>query len=158
MADEILIEKRFQGDLLSLTRDLSAFVGLLTAGRPERVGPLQETSVADYPEIAIKEFLMNSVLHRSYEMPQPVRFYQYADRIEIQNPGPLYGLARPDNFPGQTSYRNPVLAEAMKTLGIVNRFGRGVARAQAALEKNGNPSAEFIFGEMHFGVTIRKRQ
>jgi ATP-dependent DNA helicase RecG len=100
---------------------------------------------------------MNAVLHRSYELPQPVRFYEYADRIEIQNPGPLYGLARAENFPVQTSYRNPVLAEAMKTLGAVNRFGRGVARAQAALEKNGSQPAEFVFGEHHFGVTIRRR-
>ena len=104
------------------------------------------------------EFLMNAVLHRSYEAPQPVRFYQYSDRIEIQNPGPLYGLARPENFPTQTSYRNPVLAEAMKTLGAVNRFGRGVERAQTALKQNGSPPAEFIFGDMHFGVTLRIRK
>ena len=97
------------------------------------------------------------MLHRAYEAPAPVRFYQYSDRIEIQNPGPLYGEARQDNFPTQTSYRNPVLAEAMKTLGAINRFGRGVARAQSALEKNGSPPAQFIFGKTHFGVTTRIR-
>jgi ATP-dependent DNA helicase RecG len=43
----------------------------------------------------------------------------------------------------------------MKTLGVVNRFGRGVERAQAALARNGSQPAEFIFGDMHFGVTIR---
>jgi ATP-dependent DNA helicase RecG len=100
---------------------------------------------------------MNAVLHRSCEMPQPIRFYQYSDRIEIQNPGPLYGLARQDNFPAQTSYRNPIWAEAMKTIGAVNRFGRGVERAQAAVANNGSPPAEFAFGEMHFGVAERKR-
>jgi ATP-dependent DNA helicase RecG len=46
----------------------------------------------------------------------------------------------------------------MKTLGAVNRFGRGVERAQTALEKNGNPKAEFIFGDLHFGVTVLIRQ
>ena len=106
--------------------------------------------------------LLNAILHRSYEAAAPIRFYQYADRIEIQNPGPLYGVARPDNFPTQTSYRNPVLAEALKTLGAMNRFGggrfgRGVERAKAVLAKNGNPAPEFTFGDMHFGVTIRIR-
>jgi ATP-dependent DNA helicase RecG len=158
MADEVVAEKRFQGDLLSVVRDLAAYVGLITDKRPVRTSTLQETMVADYPESAIREFLMNAILHRSYEAPAPVRFYEYSDRIEIQNPGPLYGLARPDNFPTQTSYRNPVLAEAMKTLGAVNRFGRGVERAQAALTRNGSPPAEFIFGDLHFGVTIRSRQ
>jgi ATP-dependent DNA helicase RecG len=113
--------------------------------------------VSDYPEIAIRELLLNAILHRSYEAAAPVRFYQYSDRIEIQNPGPLYGVARPENFPGQTSYRNPVLAEALKTLGAINRFGRGVERARAALEKNGSPAAEFFFGDTYFGATIRIR-
>jgi ATP-dependent DNA helicase RecG len=158
MADEVLAERRFQGDLLSVVRDLASYVGLISDSRPVRSSAMQERMVSDYPETAIREFLMNAVLHRSYEAPQPVRFYQYSDRIEIQNPGPLYGLARPENFPTQTSYRNPVLAEAMKTLGAVNRFGRGVERAQAALQKNGSAPAEFIFGDLHFGVTVRIRR
>lgn len=43
----------------------------------------------------------------------------------------------------------------MKVLGFVNRYGRGVHRAQAALAKNGKPPAEFIFGDTYFGVVIR---
>jgi ATP-dependent DNA helicase RecG len=66
-------------------------------------------------------------------------------QVEIQIPGGLYGEASPENFPNQNSYRNPVLAEAMKALGFVNRFGRGVLRAQEALAQNGNGPAEFQF-------------
>lgn len=162
MAADIASEKRFQGDLLAIVRDLNSFVGLITSTRPVRSSPLLETMVSDYPEAAVRELLLNAILHRSYEAAAPIRFYQYADRIEIQNPGPLYGVARPDNFPTQTSYRNPVLAEALKTLGAMNRFGggrfgRGVERAKAVLAKNGNPAPEFTFGDMHFGVTIRIR-
>lgn len=157
LADDVADEKRFMGDLLSIIRDLRAWVGMITRNRPVRSSELEETMVADYPELAVRELLMNALLHRSYEAPAPIRFYQFADRIEIQNPGPLYGAARPENFPRQTSYRNPVLAEAMKTLGAVNRFGRGVERAQAALTRNGNPPAEFEFGDTYFGATIRRR-
>jgi ATP-dependent DNA helicase RecG len=158
MGAEVSVEKRFQGDLLSVVRDLQSFVGLITSTRPVRISPLEEKLVADFPEVAIRELLMNAVLHRSYEAASPVHFYQFSDRIEIQNPGPLYGVARPDNFPRQTSYRNPVIAEAMKTLGAVNRYGRGVERAQDALEKNGSPPAEFIFGDTYFGTIIPIRQ
>lgn len=154
MAADISAEKRFQGDLLSIVRDLNTFVSLITSTRPVRSSAVQETMVSDYPEAAVRELLLNAILHRSYEAAAPVSFYQYSDRIEIQNPGPLYGIARPDNFPAQTSYRNPVLAEALKTLGAVNRFGRGVERAQSALARNGNPAPEFIFGDTYFGVTI----
>jgi ATP-dependent DNA helicase RecG len=157
MSDDPISEKHFQGDLLSVIRDLNAFVSLITNSRPERISPLEERMVSDYPEAAVRELLMNAILHRSYDSGSPVRFLQFTDRIEIQNPGTLYGEARPENFPRQTSYRNPIIAEAMKTLGVVNRYGRGVERAQALLSKNGSPPAEFEFGNTFFGVTIRIR-
>ncbi len=155
MGSDVLSEKRFQGDLLTVVRNLNNWVALITSTRPERTSSLQEKLVADYPEPAVRELLMNAVLHRSYEAGSPVHFYQFSDRIEIQNPGPLYGEARPENFPRQTSYRNPVIAEAMKTIGAVNRYGRGVQRAQAILEKNGSAPAEFIFGDTYFASIIR---
>ena len=65
-------------------------------------------------------------------------------------------LTTPENFPRQTDYRNPVLSEALATLGYVNAFGRGVSRAQEALSRNGNPEAEFTFETSHVLVTIRR--
>jgi len=147
-------EKRFTGDLLTLLRELDAFVRTLPAVRPVAVSTLREENVYDYPPIAIRELLINAVAHRSYEAASPIRFYQFADRLEIINPGPLYGEATPANFPRQTSYRNPVVAEALAVLGFVNQFGRGVLRAQEALKKNGSSEARFEFGDTFFGVTI----
>ena len=97
---------------------------------------------------------MNAIIHRSYESNAPVRFYWYHDRIDIQNPGGLYGMASPENFPRQTDYRNPVLSEALATLGYVNAFGRGVIRAQDALRRNGNLEATFTFEPSHVLATI----
>ena len=56
-----------------------------------------------------------------------------------------------------SDYRNPVLAEAMKALGYVEHFGVGIARAQAALQRNGNPPAEFTFEPSQVLVTVRSR-
>ena len=64
-------------------------------------------------------------------------------------------MASPENFPRQTDYRNPVLSEALATLGYVNAFGRGVIRAQDALRRNGNPEAKFTFETSHVLATIR---
>ena len=96
-------------------------------------------------------------MHRSYESNAPVQFYVYEDRIDIQNPGGLYGLASPENFPRQTDCRNLVIAEAMATLGYVNHFGRGVTRAQDALRRNGNSEAEFTFDPSYVLATIRRK-
>jgi ATP-dependent DNA helicase RecG len=105
----------------------------------------------------VRELLLNAVMHRDYESTAPVRFYWFADRIELQNPGALYGEATPENFPRQNAYRNPVIAEAMKNLGYVNRYGSGIERAQAALRENGNPAAEFDFESTYFLATLRRR-
>jgi predicted HTH transcriptional regulator len=67
----------------------------------------------------------------------------YSDRIEIQNPGGLYGDLTPEQFPDGTAYRNPILAEAAKVLGFVNRFGRGIQVVQRELQRNGSPPAVF---------------
>jgi ATP-dependent DNA helicase RecG len=108
---------------------------------------------------AIRELLMNAIMHRDYQANSPVRFYQFSDRIEIQNPGGLYGEATAANFPNQNAYRNPKVAEAMNVLGYVNRFGRGIAKAQESLQKNGNPPAGFDIDQTQFFlVTIRETE
>jgi ATP-dependent DNA helicase RecG len=109
----------------------------------------------NYPASALQELLHNAVIHRDYQSNAPIKFYEFIDRIEIINPGGLFGDARPENFPNKNDYRNPVLAEAAKNLGYINSFNVGVKRAKAALEKNGNPQPTFIINEpTFFGVII----
>ena len=75
-------------------------------------------------------------MHRSYEATNtPVRVYWFDDRIEIHNPGGPFGSVTQENFgqPGITDYRNPNLAEALRALGYVQRFGAGIAIARKAL-------------------------
>ena len=91
---------------------------------------------------------MNAVMHRDYQSNAPIRFYWFSDRIEIQNPGGLYGAAA--DFPHQNDYRNPKIAEAMKNLAYVNQFGRGIATVQNALHTNGNQPAEFDISQTTF--------
>ena len=154
MADDPISAKSFSGDLLTVLREVASFVELRTESYPVAETPFRERPEIDYPPVAVREILMNAIMHRSYESNAPVQFYWYEDRIDIQNPGGLYGMASPENFPRQTDYRNPVIAEAMATLGYVNHFGRGVIRAQEALRRNGNPEVSFTFDPSHVLATI----
>lgn len=156
MADDPISEKRFSGDLITVLREVDAFVSVLPQSRPVTESALRERKLNDYPVVAIRELLLNAIMHRTYQSNAPVRFYWYDDRVEIQNPGGLYGAASPENFPRQTDYRNPVVSEVLATLGYVNRFGRGVIRAQTVLRSNGNPEADFTFGPSHVLATIRR--
>jgi ATP-dependent DNA helicase RecG len=143
-AGDIKREYKFAGNLMNMLYQLDTYVNTTISNRrPVPVSALREEYVCDYPSWAIRELLMNAVCHRDYESNGPVQFYQYDDRIEILNPGSLYGKATPQNFPWVNDYRNAVIAEAMKVLGFVNRFSRGVQRVQDELKLNGNAPAEF---------------
>lgn len=77
----------------------------------------------------------------------PIKFYEHSDRIEIDNPGNLYGKVNLENFPNETDYRNPNIAEIMLNLGYVNRFGSGVNTVSTLLEENKSNPAEFLLGD-----------
>ena len=156
LADEVLAEKTFTGSLITVLSEMDSFLKGRFTQKPVTVSPLREQAVFDFPPEAIRELLMNAILHRDYQSTSPVRFYQFSDRIEIQNPGGLYGDASPQNFPRVNTYRNPIVAEAMHVLGYVNRFGRGVARARRALEDNGSGEPTFQFEAHHFLSIIPK--
>lgn len=150
-------QAEISGDLHTVIRELEGRIGLLIHTAMQRVSGFGEKLMPDYPEWALRELLMNAVMHRNYDSHSPIHFYAFKDHIEIQSPGGLYGEATPENFPNRNSYRNPVIAEAMKSLGFVNRFGYGIRRAQALLSQNGNPLAEFEFDEHSFLVKIFRR-
>lgn len=154
LAAPILGDRELYGDLLTVLRELDVLVDAQLTQIPVETSTLRETVVDAYPRIAIRELLMNAVMHRDYASTAPLRLTWLSDRIEIQSPGSLYGEASPSNFPRQTSYRNPVIAEAMKALGYVNRYGRGVIRAQKALNDNGSPPAGFQFDSGYVLATI----
>ena len=113
------------------------------AKRPVAISTLREKDVRNYPYKALRELMMNAVMHRDYQSNMPTRLYQYDTHIEVMNPGGLYGQARPENFPHVNDYRNGVVAEMMKTLNYVNVFNHGVGEVQDLLRANNSPAAEF---------------
>lgn len=141
----VVFEKRFSGALIDELKSLDDFIkSNIIKSRPVRNGnSMQETHLYNYAPWALRELAMNAVMHRDYESNAPVYIYEFSQKIEIINPGGLFGEARPENFPNASDYRNPVIAEAMRAMGFVNRFNFGIRNAQVELKKNGNPEAEF---------------
>lgn len=158
LTDPLLDQAEISGDLLSVLRELDTRTKTGITTKLEVISPLKEKAVPDYPEGAIREILMNAVMHRDYQSNTPIRFYWFKDRIEIHSPGGLYGDVTPENYTKRNSYRNPVMAEAMKSLGYVNRYGYGIQRTQKLLGDNENPPAEFEFDTGSVLVTIRRRE
>jgi ATP-dependent DNA helicase RecG len=157
-AANVSTERRLEGDLGQVLRGLGLLAEELAAARPEYVDHFRERTVFDYPPRALRELLVNAVIHRNYESSSvPIQVDHFEDRLEVLNPGGLHPDLSLELFPRGTAYRNPVLAEAAKVLGFANRFGRGIEVAQAEFARNGSPAAVFQPVENHFLVTVWKR-
>lgn len=157
-SDTVLSERRYSGDLLSVLRGMDQLAADLAEERPVQGMALEERNVYTYPPQALHELLVNAVIHRNYEgSTTPTVINHFDDRLEILSPGGLFGDLTPEQFPRGTSYRNPVLAEAAKTLGFVNRFGRGIAIVQSVLQRNDSPAARFEPTPTFFLVTVGRR-
>ena len=154
----ILAEHAYKGPLIQTIAELDAFVKVgISSPRPVKISALQEKTVCDYPDWSMRELLLNAVIHRDYQIGNaPIKFYEYSNRIELSNPGGLYGQANPENFPYVNDYRNPLLAEAMKIMGYVNKYNRGIAKIKKEMESNGNPPPVFDVNKItEFRVTLR---
>lgn len=87
-----------------------------------------------YPEIALREALMNAFCHADYRIAGPILIKQFPSRLEISNPGGFVGGISPDNIlHHQPVARNPHLVEALTRLRLINRSNLGISRMFTAL-------------------------
>ena len=118
MTSDVEFEKKFSGALITELKQLDDFIkSNIIKERPIKTGSFQEETIRNYPYWALRELTMNAVMHRSYESNAPIYIYEFSNRIEIINPGGLYGEVTTQNFPNASDYRNVVIAESMRVLG-----------------------------------------
>ena len=162
LADPVIDHARFGGNVVAMLREAER---KLNAHNREAVditsAPTHQLDSL-YPQPALEQILYNAVLHRAYEGSgnAPALVHWYNDRIEIISPGGLYGNVTEANFgqDGSVSYRNPNLADTLRTFGFVQQFGRGIATARREMERNGNPPPEFKCNQSVVVCTLRGKQ
>ena len=150
-------EREISGDMRTIVETVRQKIVAFNAVQSTAGEGFRDQPRPDYPEWALRELFHNAVIHRDYQSNTPIRFYWFSDRIEIQSPGGLYGEVTAATLTRRNSYRNPVIAEAMKAMDYVNRYDYGIQRAQDLLAANGNPPAEFEIDDRVFLVTLRRR-
>ena len=114
-----------------------------------------------YPMEALHQITRNAVMHRTYEATNaPVHVYWFNDRIEVLSPGGAFGAVTIERFgePGLVDYRNPNVADAMRTLGFVQRYGVGIPIAKNKLAAAGHPELEFDVSDSFVRATVRARE
>lgn len=160
LSDPIVDNEIIDGTIPEIVRRIDDKMKAHISTGVNLTGSDKERRESTYPLAALQQLTRNAVMHRTYEATNaPVRVTWFNDRIEIHNPGGAFGTVTKENFghPGVTDYRNPNLAEAMKVMGYVQRFGVGIATAKKELKNNDQPEPEFVVEDAFVQVTIRGR-
>jgi ATP-dependent DNA helicase RecG len=160
LTDPIRHQVEITGQLPDLLRRLDEVLQAQISVATDVTTQPTEVRHPDYPLVALQQIARNAVMHRNYETSRaPIRIYWFLDRIEIHSPGGPFGQVTEANMgqPGVTDYRNPLLAEVMKSLGYVQRFGLGFPLATRELRRNGNPDLQIDASASAVLITLRRR-
>lgn len=115
----------------------------------------------DYPLTAVREAVLNALVHRDYSMhteAMPIQLLLFEDRMEIRNPGGIYGRIRVDQLGKvQPDTRNPVLAMALEVLDVTENRYSGIPTIRREMERYGLPQPEFTDERGSFKVCFRKK-
>ena len=107
----------------------------------------KRTDHTDYPVEAVREAVLNALVHRDYSIHtegMPIQVVMYEDRLEIRNPGGIYGRLRVDQLGKvQSDTRNPVLASALEILEVTENRYSGIPTMRRALAGAGLPEPVF---------------
>lgn len=148
---------RFSGPIPRLIDDLLAFVHEKTE-HPTRVVGVNNIALDEYPSKAVREALVNAFAHRDYaDTARKVRLEIFRDRIVVSSPGyppkPLT-LAKLQKGNYESCRRNPVLAECLAALKMMEQRGTGFERIRAAMLDHGLDAHQLEQRDGYFKVIL----
>ena len=114
----------------------------------------------DYPITAIREAILNALVHRDYSIHtqgMPIQLIMYEDRIEIRNPGGIYGRIKIDQLGKvQPDTRNPVIASELEVLKVTENRYSGIPTIRRTMQEYNLPQPEFMDERGSFIVKLYK--
>jgi len=154
---EVLYHDVIEG---SLFRQVASTLDLLTTkylrARISYEG-VQRVETLPVPEPALRESLINALIHRDYSVPAPVQIRVYADRVSIWNPGHLPPSWTPDTLRQRhpSAPPNPDIANAFFRAGMIEAWGQGIEKVLAACRGRGLPEPLMHFDGVGLAVEFR---
>jgi ATP-dependent DNA helicase RecG len=117
----------FTGDILELIEEAQKYI-LKNIHIGMRLDGLYRVDVPEISVAAMREAIINAFCHRDYHDPDYVQIAIFKDRIEIRNPGKLYGSLTIEKIRkgNMSQRRNPLIAELLRRIQMVETWGRGM--------------------------------
>ena len=166
--ETILDDKRLEGNLFQQLAQAEQILRTYVFVRYEfptgaegrsGVEALQREEVWEFPYKAVREAILNALIHRDYTSTGRVMIRVYDDRMIVSNPGGLppgitiFDLLQEEH---ESLPRNPILAQVCYYAKLVEQWGSGTIRMRNACRKQGLPDPAFVSTATSFSVTLQK--
>ena len=163
-AGSVQAERSFRGPLADQVRGCLNYLAHFSHAHLQKERDRSQVrGWVSYPQIALREAIVNAVYHRGYDknIVEPTKVYLYPDRIEvISYPGPVSGIEEDHLVPGGSvppvPARSRRIGEFLKELKLAEGRLTGLPQIYDAMEQNGSPTPRFDFdaGRTYFRVTL----
>jgi len=150
--------KRIEGTLLQMLEDAARFLRVHLLA-PHRIQGFEPERYPELPEEALREFLINALVHRDYTVSAPIRLFVFDDRVEIRTPGGLPNMVTIDAIRLGTAHnlRNPLIYVLFNRMGLVTDIGTGVYRAISRIREITGKEPDLAVEYTEFVVSIPRR-
>lgn len=139
----ILDRAEVLGDPITMIEDTLAFVRRNTQVRHVITGEGRRRELYEYPQVAVREAVINAVMHRDYYYDLSHTYVHiHSNRLEVESPGGLPLGLQLEELGQRSVRRNRLVADLLFRAKYVERIGSGIRRMERALAENGNPPME----------------
>lgn len=154
IGDDFLDRKDLSGGLFEVVTQVEQFLNLHLRTRHEIAGFGKERR-PEIPPAALREAVVNALVHRDYSIPGPVRVFVLVDRVEVRSPG------RPPNTvdaeamrAGVHVTRNPHIYSRVAEAELATRAGTGIRRIARLLSQQGNGSLGLTVSDAEVALSL----
>ncbi|RGC68467.1 Divergent AAA domain protein [Micromonospora sp. MW-13] len=154
-AGEPTVVQRIPGPLLPALVRVLELIDARVDKTPVNLPGGQQVQLADLPEAAVREAVVNALVHRDYRLGGPVRIEHAPTRLVVASPGPLVFGVTVENILTTTSRpRNPLLAGSVRVLGLAEEAGVGVDRMYREMVRVGHQPPRYLEEPDQVTVTL----
>lgn len=160
--ERFIDNKRIDGNIPTMLEEAMNFVRANMRRKTVIDGKTgRRTDTPDYPLSAVREVLLNALVHRDYSVHtegMPIQLTLFSDRMEVRNPGGLYGRLRIDQLgKAQPDTRNPALATALEVMRITENRYSGIPTIRREMQAAGLPEPVFEDDRGSFSVRLYRQ-
>ncbi len=149
--------RRFEGPVTEMVSEAETYI-MSAMRKSSLIEGMFRRDIMEYPRESVRESIANAVAHRDYSpyvRGSYIQIRMFADRLEVQSPGGLFGNVTVDNLEDEHSTRNARLMRMMEDMQVVENRGSGISAMLHAMREANMEPPRFDDRRASFKVTFR---